>query len=103
MNYDKIQEEQTKTPVKGFCLLFFYFKLGDDRVRDGFIKVAAITPEIKVADVDYNSEIICSYMKKAEQEGAKISVFPELCITGYTCSGLILAGQTSGVSKKWTP
>lgn len=88
MNYDKIQEEQTKTPVKGFCLLFFYFKLGDDRVRDGFIKVAAITPEIKVADVDYNSEIICSYMKKAEQEGAKISVFPELCITGYTCQDL---------------
>jgi len=67
---------------------FFYFKLGDDRVRDGFIKVAAITPEIKVADVDYNSEIICSYMKKAEQEGAKISVFPELCITGYTCQDL---------------
>lgn len=88
LNYDKIQEEQTKTPVKGFCLLFFYFKLGDDRVRDGFIKVAAITPEIKVADVDYNSEIICSYMKKAEQEGAKISVFPELCITGYTCQDL---------------
>lgn len=88
LNYDKIQEEQTKTPVKGFCLLFFYFKLGDDRVRDGFIKVAAITPEIKVADVDYNSEIICSYMKKAEQEVAKISVFPELCITGYTCQDL---------------
>ncbi|NLM35175.1 MAG: NAD(+) synthase [Clostridiales bacterium] len=57
-------------------------------MRDGFIKVAAITPEIKVADVDYNSEIICSYMKKAEQEGAKISVFPELCITGYTCQDL---------------
>lgn len=57
-------------------------------MRDGFIKVAAITPEIKVADVDYNCEKICSYMKKAEEEGIKVSVFPELCITGYSCQDL---------------
>ena len=67
---------------------FFIFIKGDDRLRDGFIKVAAITPEIKVADVEYNCESICSYMKRTEEEGIKVSVFPELCITGYSCQDL---------------
>lgn len=59
-------------------------------MKQGFIKVAAITPKIKVADVTYNTEIICNAMREAAQKGAKIMVFPELCITGYTCSDLFL-------------
>ncbi|TDT56522.1 NAD(+) synthase [Fonticella tunisiensis] len=53
-----------------------------------FIKVAAACPEIKVADVEYNTSSIIDCMKKAHDEGAKLVVFPELSITGYTCGDL---------------
>ncbi|MCR5418941.1 MAG: NAD(+) synthase [Lachnospiraceae bacterium] len=55
---------------------------------DGLIKVAAMTPKVKVADPYYNAERIMELMDEAEQEGAGIVVFPELCITGYTCEDL---------------
>lgn len=54
----------------------------------GFIKVAAATPKIKVADVDYNTELICNQIDEAAKNGTKVLVFPELCLTGYTCSDL---------------
>ncbi len=57
-------------------------------MKHGFVKVAAATPDIKVADCVYNAESVCRDMKKASGEGAKIVVFPELCLTGYTCSDL---------------
>lgn len=59
-------------------------------MKQGFLKVAAITPKIKVADCKYNAQIICDEMEKAYEKGAKIIVFPELCITGYTCGDLFL-------------
>ena len=55
---------------------------------DGFIKTAAVTPHIRVADCGYNGEQICREMAAAVQAGAGIIVFPELCITGYTCGDL---------------
>lgn len=57
-------------------------------MKQGFIKVAASTPDIRVADVDFNVKSIIGKMKEAAQNGAKIIVFPELCITGYTCGDL---------------
>ena len=57
-------------------------------MRHGFVKVAAVTPDIRVADVGYNCEEICKKIKEAEKNGAKIIVFPELCLTGYTCGDL---------------
>ncbi len=57
-------------------------------MKDGFIKVAAITPEIKVADVDFNVNNIISHITRAYKEGIKLCVFPELCITSYTCQDL---------------
>ena len=57
-------------------------------MKHGFIKVAAMTPEIRVADCPYNTEAICGLMDEARNEHAKIMVFPELCITGYTCQDL---------------
>ena len=50
-------------------------------MKDGFIKVAACTPEIQVADVDFNVDKIISQLEKCREEGVKVAVFPELCIT----------------------
>ncbi len=57
-------------------------------MRDGFVKVAALTPDVQVADTEYNSKKICELIDEAAQAGAQIMVFPELCITGYTCGDL---------------
>lgn len=57
-------------------------------MKDGFIKVVACTPEIQVADVDFNVDKIISQLEKCREEGVKVAVFPELCITGYTCQDL---------------
>ena len=59
-------------------------------MKQGFIKVAAVTPKIRVADPVYNGAIICEEMEKVYAKGAKIIVFPELCLTGYTCGDLFL-------------
>ena len=62
-------------------------------MKDGFIKVCSCTPKIKVADVDYNVSEIIKHMSDAEDNGAKVIVFPELCVTGYTCQDLFLQGR----------
>lgn len=59
-------------------------------MEDGFIRVCAATPEIKVADCDFNSKNIIDLVKEAEKNGASLVVFPELCVTGYTCGDLFL-------------
>lgn len=59
-------------------------------MKHGFVKVAAVTPRIKVADPVYNGRQICERMEEAAEKGAKIIVFPELCLTGYTCGDLFL-------------
>ena len=48
---------------------------------DGFLKVAAMTPKGRVADCGYTREQICKMIDEAVENGAKIVVFPELCIT----------------------
>lgn len=58
-------------------------------MKDGFIKVAAISPELRVCDVDFNTEKLLAHVKKATEKGIKILVFPELSITGYTISDLV--------------
>ena len=57
-------------------------------MKNGFVKVAAATPDIRVADVEFNTQNIINTMEEAQKNGAKILVFPELCVTGYTCSDL---------------
>lgn len=57
-------------------------------MRDGFIKVAAVTPDVTVADVTGNIAEIKRHMKGTARQGAKLVVFPELCITGYSCGDL---------------
>ena len=57
-------------------------------MKDGFIKVAAATPKIKVADPVYNTEEILKIIDETEKNGASILVFSELTISGYTCGDL---------------
>ena len=59
-------------------------------MKDGFIKVAAATPEIRLADCKFNGEQIVRAIEEAQAQGAKVLVFPELCLTGYTCGDLFL-------------
>lgn len=59
-------------------------------MRQGFIKAAAVTPKIKVADPHYNAKEISKGIEEAVRRGAKLIVFPELCLTGYTCGDLFL-------------
>ncbi len=59
-------------------------------MRDGFLKVAAVTPKIRVADVPYNEKVIAKEILAAADQGAKVIVLPELCVTGYTCGDLFL-------------
>lgn len=69
-------------------------------MQNGFIKVAAVTPKIKVADPKYNGAEICRLMEEAIQKGAKIIVFPELCLTGYTCGDLFLQNLLLNETRK---
>ncbi len=57
-------------------------------MKHGYIKCAAITPEIRVADCFFNAKNIIDCLKNAEKSGARIAVTPELGITGYTCGDL---------------
>ena len=59
-----------------------------ENMKHGFVRVAAATPDIRVADVAYNTEKIKYDIREAWENGAKIIAFPELCITGYTCGDL---------------
>lgn len=56
----------------------------------GFIRTAAATPEIKVADCGYNADSIICKIKEAAANSASLIVFPELCVTGCTCEDLFL-------------
>ena len=57
-------------------------------MRHGFIKVAAITPDVKVGDIEFNTKSIITNILTASKKGVDIAVLPELAITGYTCGDL---------------
>ena len=57
-------------------------------MKYGFIKVAAAIPSVRVADTEYNEQQVESLIMQAEENGVEIVVFPELCLTGYTCQDL---------------
>ena len=57
-------------------------------MKNGFLRVAACSPQLRVADVDYNVDCILKQVRQLESEGVEIAVFPELGLTGYTCGDL---------------
>lgn len=69
-------------------------------LKYGFVKTAAATPKIRVADCEYNANQIISCVKEAYENGAALLVFPELCVTGYTCSDLFLQSTLLKAAEK---
>lgn len=69
-------------------------------MKDGFLSVSCATPQIKVADCEYNSNNIISLAKEASKNGSAVIVFPELCITAYTCGDLFLQSTLLSSAEK---
>ena len=66
----------------------------------GFVRVGAFTPKIKVADTQANTAEIKKLIDQAEKEHTALAVFPELCITGYTCGDLFLQSRLLNSSRE---
>ncbi|WP_130811373.1 NAD(+) synthase [Olsenella sp. Marseille-P4559] len=67
---------------------------------DGFVKVAARTPEVRVADVEYNTASCLRHIEAAAKDGARVIVLPELCTTAYTCEDLFWQGALLNAAEK---
>ena len=59
-------------------------------MRDSFLRVAAVSPRLRVADTVYNGEEILKQIDNASKLGVKLLVFPELCLTGVSCGDIFL-------------
>ena len=66
-------------------MVWLYLRRG---VMHGFYRVAAISPPVVVADVDANVRALADCANRAAVDGVQIAVYPELCLSGYTCSDL---------------
>ena len=71
-------------------------------MKDGFIKVAGATPEIKVADCEFNKEKIALLIDKAEKKNVHLLVLPQLCMTSASCGDLFLQKSLTDSAMKWT-
>lgn len=69
-------------------------------MNDGFIRVGAATPEIRVADCRHNAERIIETIFRAAERGVKLLVLPELCVTGYTCGDLFFQGTLLNAAER---
>ena len=69
-------------------------------MKHNFLKVATATPVIRVADCDYNGDQIIKLIQQSQAYDVKLLVFPELCITGYTCGDLFLQEVLLNEAKK---
>ena len=57
-------------------------------MRDGFVRVAAASPDLRVADAKFNASQMLEEIRRAEKQGVNLLVFPELSLTGYTAGDL---------------
>lgn len=70
-------------------------------MKYGFLKVAAATPGLRVADVEYNALQSIECIKEAAENGAKLIVLPELGLTSYTCGDLFLQAELIKQAEKY--
>lgn len=68
-------------------------------MTNGFLRVAAVSPEVRVADVDFNVGQIIALIDRLEKDGVEIAVFPELCVTAYTCADLFHSAELLGAAQ----
>lgn len=73
-------------------------------MNDGFLKIAAATPVVRVADCRYNLESVWALMQECGRRGVAAAAFPELCLTGYTCGDLfrdrtLIAGAENALAE----
>ena len=73
-------------------------------MNDGFLRIAAATPAIRVADCEYNKNAVRELMEECARRGVAAAAFPELCLTGYTCGDLfrdsaLLAGAKKALAE----
>lgn len=68
-------------------------------MKHGYIRTAAMTPVIKVADCEYNTDRIIELASEAYKHDVRLTVFPEMCITGYTCNDLFLQEELIEAAK----
>ncbi|MCM1290274.1 MAG: NAD(+) synthase [Corallococcus sp.] len=66
----------------------------------GLVKIACVSPEVRVADCEFNVIKIVESAKHASQDGAKIILFPELCITAYSCGDLFFQSALREAAKR---
>jgi len=67
-------------------------------MKDGFLKVAVVTPDLRVADCEYNSQQIIKHIKEADEQGVMLCVFPMLSITGATCGDLFFQKSLTDIA-----
>jgi NAD+ synthase (glutamine-hydrolysing) len=60
-------------------------------LKNGFFRVAAVSPKLILGNPDKNADIIAAEAKRLAEAGVKLAVFPELCLTGYSCGDLFLS------------
>jgi NAD+ synthase (glutamine-hydrolysing) len=72
----------------------------DSLLSLGFLRSAVISPELRVADVDFNTHKIISAMQEASSYGCRLAVFPELCLTGYSCADLFFQSLLQSRSRR---
>ena len=66
----------------------------------GLLRIGVVTPELKVADVAFNTQIIGTAMCEAAERGCRLAVFPELCVTGYSCGDLFFQSLLLGEAQQ---
>ena len=71
--------------------------------ENGFVRAAAATPALHVADCAYNAQQIIDAMSVYAAQGVQLVCFPEFCLTGYTCSDLFLPGCHPGGKPRAEP
>jgi NAD+ synthase (glutamine-hydrolysing) len=66
----------------------------------GFLRACAVSPELRPGDVDFNADAIVAALATAADGGASIVLFPELCLTGYTCADLFHQDRLLAAAEK---
>ncbi len=100
-NYEALKKERPyreDAPKKKFAEPLKLDKPQSDPL--GFVKVRAASIKVNVGNVNENKLRILEQMKKAQEDGVRVLVLPELCLSGYTCGDLFLGSSLNEECEK---